>query len=1191
MAKIIFDKYHCNVDMPTLLLQNRDFDTIGIFSNISNFTYSENFNSSNEISFTTYYKNGYGQINPLWNSICDLKVIYIPEFNERFEMYVSIDEENSTKKNISAVSLCEAELSNIKLYNIEINTELDIQNELYDENFPTVFFRNPDLYMDYDWSNVKYKNYSEKDKKELLRQSSLLHRILEKAPHYSIGYVAPSIANIQRSFHISDTDIYSELTGEFSEEFNCIFLFNSMTREISVYDLYNTCKKCGYRGDFSNYCPECKSTEFSGQYGKDTTVFISTDNFAEGINLTTNSNSLKNCFFVEGGDDIMTAAIRSINPNGSSYILNITDDIKSDMPHVLSSAIESYDDLYQKYNTSHLYTLPQNYVDEYNSVVNYVNEKFPNEKKFSLIQKGGIVGYPSTTEAMYEAIDLFGFVNSSMMPTALTSGYDIEESLEMIVDGFHHGFSNDSHSFTNEIAIDNYTSAIVSTIERVIKNTAKIFYSSAYYDFEVDTQYYLPGTASTKGVWSGTFILTSLTEKDENGNKITKSSETINLSITGNVELFIEQKIYRAVAEMDEIKKYDISNLKLEETSFRTQLGYYSLQELQNLSDSFQGCLDIIMSLDIEDNALNKELEEKYYNFYFSRKNIIDSEILVRNSMVESIKNIYFYDSKSNKISGCLYEIRKEANDILDFENYIKSLENGKELWNTFSSYRREDKYSNSNYISDGLTNAEIIENAQKLLDVAKKELYRVSHPQYTIKSTLRNLLMMEEFQPLIENFSVGNWIRIGIDDKVFRLRLLSYQINYDELQSIDVEFSTIEGIWSGTSDVNSVIDSAISISESYSYIVQQVDMSKQTSEYVKGWIDDGFKATQTKFSTSDKQDIMIDRHGILARLYDDINDCYSPYQLKILNNGLYFTSDEWKNIEVGVGRISYIDPESKQPVNDYGMIAKTVVGKLILSEKLGIYNANGSLKFTENGFFISNNKSGSEKNTFSVDPNSNDKMLKITKGDGNSKEDVFYTDNEGNLHMIGIMDINGGYFRGNIVAEGIITGGKIIGAGIEGGNIDIGEGNFTVDSTGNMRVKNAEMNTLTINNDIFIDEKSLKSIIYNIKEDIKKNKENISSHNATISSIRNEIASNTNKINANKESLSSLQDNYFECLSRISELENDFFDYPSRISELENKINEVSEIIDYNIPKINKGLVEINTELANIRNELKNKG
>lgn len=1033
MAKIVFDKNH-NVDMPTLLLQNRDFDTIGIFSNISNFIYSENFNSSNEISFTTYYKNGYGQINPLWNSICDLKVIYIPEFNERFEMYVSIDEENSTKKNISAVSLCEAELSNIKLYNIEINTELDIQNELYDENFPTVFFRNPDLYMDYDWSNVKYRNYSEKDKKELLRKSSLLHRILEKAPHYSIGYVAPSIANIQRSFHISDTDIYSELTGEFSEEFNCIFLFNSMTREISVYDLYNTCKKCGYRGDFSNYCPECKSTEFSGQYGKDTTVFISTDNFAEGINLTTNSNSLKNCFFVEGGDDIMTAAIRSINPNGSSYILNITDDIKSDMPHVLSSAIESYNDLYQKYNTSHLYTLPQNYVDEYNSVVNYVNEKFPNEKKFSLIQKGGIVGYPSTTEAMYEAIDLFGFVNSSMMPTALTSGYDIEESLEMIVDGFHHGFSNDSHSFTNEIAIDNYTSAIVSTIERVIKNTAKIFYSSAYYDFEVDTQYYLPGTASTKGVWSGTFILTSLTEKDENGNKLTKSSETINLSITGNVELFIEQKIYRAVAEMDEIKKYDISNLKLEETSFRTQLGYYSLQELQNLSDSFQGCLDIIMSLDIEDNALNKELEEKYYNFYFSRKNIIDSEILVRNSMVESIKNIYFYDSKSNKISGCLYEIRKETNDTLDFENYIKSLENGNELWNTFCSYRREDKYSNSNYISDGLTNTEIIENAQKLLDVAKKELYRASHPQYTIGSTLKNLLMMKEFQPLIENFSVGNWIRIGIDDNVFRLRLLSYQINYDELQSIDLKFATVEYIWSEFSDIKSVIDSATSISESYSYVMQQVDMSKQTSEYVKGWIDDGFKATQTKFSTSDKQDIIIDRHGILARLYDDINDCYSPYQLKILNNGLYFTSNDWRNIEVGIGRISYIDPESKQLVNDYGMIAKTVIGKLILSEKLGIYNANGSLKFTEDGLIVTNGT-----NSFIVNPNDNAGLIKILKG--TSKQ--FYINSDGDVCLSGSININNKKFfvdiNGNISSSGSlsIANGKLTFTSSEGLKVD----------------------------------------------------------------------------------------------------------------------------------------------------------
>ncbi len=1033
MAKIVFDKNH-NVDMPTLLLQNRNFDTIGFFSNISNFTYSENFNSSNEISFTTYYKNGYGQINPLWNSICDLKVIYIPEFNERFEISVSIDEEDYTKKNISAHSLCESELSNIRLYNIEINTELDIQNELYDENFPTVFFRNPDLYMDYDWSNVKYKNYSEKDKKELLRKSSLLHRILEKAPHYSIGYVAPSIANIQRSFHISDTDIYSELTGEFSEEFNCIFLFNSMTREISVYDLYNTCKKCGYRGDFSNYCPECKSTEFSGQYGKDTTVFISTDNFAEGINLTTNSNSLKNCFFVEGGDDIMTAAIRSINPNGSSYILNIIDDIKSDMPHILSSAIDSYDDLYQKYNTSHLYTLPQSYVDKYNSVVNYVNQRFSNEKTFSLLQKNGIIGYPTTTEAMYEAIDLFEFVNSSMMPTALTSGYDIEKTLKEIVDGFHHGFNNNSHSFMNEIAIDNYTSAIVSTIERVIKNTAKIFYSSAYYDFEVDTQYYLPGTASTKGVWSGTFILTSLTEKGENGNKLTKSSETINLSITGNVELFIEQKIYRAVAEMDEIKKYDISNLKLEETSFRTQLGYYSLQELQNLSDSFQGCLDIIMSLDIEDNALNKELEEKYYNFYFSRKNIIDSEILVRNSMVESIKNIYFYDSKSNKISGCLYEIRKKTNDTLDFENYIKSLENGNELWNTFCSYRREDKYSNSNYISDGLTNAEIIENAQKLLDVAKKELYRASHPQYTIGSTLKNLLMMEEFQPLIENFSVGNWIRIGIDDNVFRLRLLSYQINYDELQSIDLKFATVEYIWSEFSDIKSVIDSATSISESYSYVMQQVDMSKQTSEYVKGWIDDGFKATQTKFSTSDKQDIIIDRHGILARLYDDINDCYSPYQLKILNNGLYFTSNDWSNIEVGVGRISYIDPESKQLVNDYGIIAKTVIGKLILSEKLGIYNANGSLKFTEDGLIVTNGT-----NSFIVNPNNNAGLIKILKG--TSKQ--FYINSDGDVCLSGSININNKKFfvdiNGNISSSGSlsIANGKLTFTSSEGLKVD----------------------------------------------------------------------------------------------------------------------------------------------------------
>lgn len=1017
MGKITFD-VNSNVDIPTLILQNKNFDTLGSISSFYGLTYTENLNSPNELSFMLY-KYIDGKENTEWDSVTDHKVLYVPEFREKFDFKASMKEMDSTQKYVTATSLCESELSGIKLYNIEINTETDISNPDYDENFPTVFYRDPEKYLAYDWTGHKYEKYSDRQKKNAILKSSLLHRLLEKAPHYSIKYVAPSLMGIQRSFSISDTDIYSELVNEISEEFNCLFLFDSMAREISVYDLYNTCKKCGYRGDFNEKCPECGSHEFDGQYGSDTTIFISNENLSTEIGLETNADSLKNCFYVEGGDDAMTAAIRSINPNGSSYIYSITDDMKADMPAPLSSALDFYYNLYSEHTTSHAYGLTKDSVDRYNSVVSYVNARFP-DSKYSLLPSYSIIGYPATTAALYEAIDLYGFISSSMMPTIQTSGLGIDDSMQAIINGFKNGFSNNNASFTNEIAIDNHKNAILSTVERAILNNAKIFYSPAYYDLKIDTQDYVKATGSADGAWEGFLTLTSLTQKDDNGAKIAKTSQLLRLSISSRTALFVEQKIYRAMADKEKIGRYDITNLKLDENTFKSQLGLYSLTELQSLSDSFQGCLDVILSMDIEDTEPNEKLLDGYGKFYTTRKRFVDSEILVRSQMLEHVKNIYYYDPKTGEASGELYGIREQTNQILNFEKYIKGLPNGEKLWNTFCSYRREDKYSNTNYISDGMSDAEIIENAKKLLDTANKELYRASHPQYTLTAKMNNLMALKEFQPLVRSFSVGNWLRLEINGKIFRLRLLSYSVNFDEIQSIDVEFSTVEKIWSGGSDVKSIIDSAVSITQSYSGITQQMDKSSQTTKYVQSWLDDGFKATQTKFSNSDNQDIVIDRHGILARAYDDITDSYHPYQLKILGNGLYMTNDGWKTIYAGIGRIAYTDPETGRQVEDYGVIAKTVTGKLILGETLKIYNLNGSLKFTDNGLEITNGK-----NSFIVNPNDSSGLVRILKGSKNQ----FYINSNGDVCLSGSINIGEGKFivdtSGNVTSAGTLSVGN----------------------------------------------------------------------------------------------------------------------------------------------------------------------
>lgn len=1023
MAKINLNHNH-RVDIPTLILQNRNFDTIGMIAGAVDLTYKENFNSANEISFSIY-KDIQKENCSIWDAIVDFKILYVPELKERFEISVSTAENDFTKKSVTAVSLCEAELSNIKLYHIEINTESDILNENYDENFPTVFYRNPENYNDYDWSDSKYKgkykNYTDQKKKEVIRKSSLLHRILEKAPHYSIEKVDVSLQNIQHFFSISDTDIYSELTGEIAEAFHCLFLFDSIERKISVYDLYHTCKSCGYRGDFSEQCPECGKKEFDGQYGEDTTVLISTENLSTEINLETNKDSLKNCFYIEGGDDIMTAAIRSINPNGSQYIYNITEEMKKDMPTALSLALNKYDERYRTYKKEYSYPLTKQIVDNYNAVVDYVNKKFPIETndanseisktKFKKLPTYFLKGYPATTEAMYEAIDLFGFVKDAMMPTVDTSGLGIAESMQAIINGFKSGFDG----FTNEIALDNPSQAIQLTVERAIKNTAKIFYSSAYYDFDVKTTSYTKAASeNSKGSWTGTFILTSITEKDENGNKISNKSASITLFINNKMTLFIEQKIYRAMSNKNEISVYDITNIKLEEETFLEQLTFYSLQELQNLSDCFQSCLEVLLSPEIEENDANRKILDKFKTFYTKRKKYITIEIGKREKQLEDIKAVYYFDSKTNLTSGELYRIRKETNDTLNFEKFIKEASreqtNSTKLWEVFCSYRREDKYNNSNYISTGMTNAQVIEHAKELLDAAEKELYKASHTQYTLTSTMNNLLARKEFLPLADSFSVGNWIRIEIDNKIFKLRLLSYQINFDEIQSIDVEFSTAETIWTGISDIKSVIDSASSMAQSYSGVMEQMNQSKDTTDYVQSWLEDGLNATHTKFVDSENQNIVIDHHGILARAYDELKDSYSNYQLKVVGNGLYTTSDNWETIHTGIGRISYLDPETNTQIDDYGVIAKTVVGKLLLGENLGIYNSSGSLKFTGDGLEISN-----RKNTIVINPNDKNGLFKIT----NSKnEKILCTDENGNLNLSGSIHSVGGTIGGFNISD-----------------------------------------------------------------------------------------------------------------------------------------------------------------------------
>ena len=66
--------------------------------------------------------------------------------------------------------------------------------------------------------------------------------------------------------------------------------------------------------------------------------------------------------------------------------------------------------------------------------------------------------------------------------------------------------------------------------------------------------------------------------------------------------------------------------------------------------------------------------------------------------------------------------------------------------------------------------------------------------------------MIIQKFKPIVEYFEVGNWIRCLVDDVIYKLRLISYEIDFDNLEKLSVEFSDLTKIKDGISDIQKYI-------------------------------------------------------------------------------------------------------------------------------------------------------------------------------------------------------------------------------------------------------------------------------------------------------------------------------------------------------------------------------------------------
>lgn len=276
-----------NLEKPIIYIAKKDKTFLGTVSIYDDLSLIFNLNAYQTASFKIY-RDINGKKYEHYDDFQEDRLIMVQGIGW-YKIHVETNIENTgISKNITANSL-ECTLCNKRLIDFECNTG----EILYDDYVKTIF---------YDPANPK---------------GSLLNRVLNVAPSWSVGHVDATLANKQRSFDEDDVDVYSFLTGDVSEAFNCLFIFDTFNMTINAYDLDN--------------------------YGDDTNIYVSMDNIAQSMTESIDENSIITCYRVNGGDGIY---INEVNPNSTNKIYNF-EYYLPEMEESIQNKVKAYNEKYQ----------------------------------------------------------------------------------------------------------------------------------------------------------------------------------------------------------------------------------------------------------------------------------------------------------------------------------------------------------------------------------------------------------------------------------------------------------------------------------------------------------------------------------------------------------------------------------------------------------------------------------------------------------------------------------------------------------------------------------------------------------------------------------------------------------------------------------------------------------------------------
>lgn len=298
------------------------------------------------------------------------------------------------------------------------------------------------------------------------------------------------------------------------------------------------------------------------------------------------------------------------------------------------------------------------------------------------------------------------------------------------------------------------------------------------------------------------------------------------------------------------------------------------------------------------------------------------------------------YKENLNKLKGVRKALEEKENNVSNIQKEIDELSKEKdaiskdldinknflpESLDRLSLFLREDEYSDDCFcVTEIDTDIDKINTQKELLVAGQKELRKMSQPKLSFSASMKNIYAMPEFAPILQQFALGNFIKIKMrSDFIKKARLLEVQLNFSDLSNFSCTFGDLLSA-KDQGDIHAdLLSQAVSagktVASGSSYWQKGYDVATAIEAKIRqGLID----ATTSIKSNSAGQDISWDNYGIhLRKVVDGVLDKHEGW---ITNNKFLYSDDNFETTKSVFGNYT-INGESF-----WGILAGCVSAGLI---------------------------------------------------------------------------------------------------------------------------------------------------------------------------------------------------------------------------------------------------------------------